>query len=445
MLTFLLEMIGTAYDGAVHVFSVLFALVFVLWLIRLLLSLSYKPWTADYDVATAVVIPVVDEPLDLFADVLARIRAQKPTELVVVINGARNHDLELVCERAGVRHLWTPQAGKRHAVELGVAAVSSEIVVLVDSDTLWTPGTLAELRKPFIDPKVGGVTTQQHILSPDRNMWTRWAEWMESVRNSYSMPAMSVLGSVGCLPGRTIAFRRQILVDNMDKFMHDKFLGVHLEISDDRSLTNYALRDGYKTVYQSSSLVFTDAPTRLGKLTRQQYRWSRGSQYNTLRMAGWMLVHAPVLALFYFADIAIPFLVVGSFLTWGVRALFGLHDSNPYEGLLAVFGPTTTTVGGLVLATIVMSWLYAAIRFAKPITDRPVNFWWLPMFMLINIVLLVPIRVWGFARSAHTGSWGTRAGAHTAKTEFNGFVAIPYLLTLAGLAGIVAFGVLCYG
>ena len=48
----------------------------------------------------------------------------------------------------------------------------------------------------------------------------------------------------------------------MDKFLSEKFLGVYIEVSDDRTLTNYTLMAGYKTVYQSTSLVYTDAPTK---------------------------------------------------------------------------------------------------------------------------------------------------------------------------------------
>ncbi|MGO7984312.1 glycosyltransferase, partial [Rhizobium johnstonii] len=74
-----------------------------------------------------------------------------------------------------------------------------EITVLVDSDTVWTPGTLEELVKPFGDSRVGGATTRQRILEPQRSWITRWADWLENSRSLYSMPAQSVLGQVGCL------------------------------------------------------------------------------------------------------------------------------------------------------------------------------------------------------------------------------------------------------
>src|SRR5512144_1005349 len=212
----------------------------------------------------------------------------------------------------GVMWTWTPIPSKRNAVKVGTELASGEILVLVDSDTVWTRDTLCELVKPFADPGIGGVTTRQRVLDPQRHFFTRWADWLENSRVKYSMPAQSVLGHVGCLPGRTIAFRRQFVVKASDEFMHGRFLGVFLEISDDRTLTNLALKQGYRTVYQSTSLVFTDAPVTVRKLYKQPLRWARGSQYNPLRMLPWMVRRAPVLAVFFVSDIVLPFLLLGA-------------------------------------------------------------------------------------------------------------------------------------
>src|SRR5690606_30944559 len=141
-------------------------------------------------------------------EVLSRIVASRPTEIIVVINGPRNPAIEAVCQHLRVRWAWTETPGKRNALRTGFGLATGDVIVLVDSDTLWSRTTLSELVKPFADPQVGGVTTRQAIMRPGRNALTRWADWLESVRCEYSMPAMSVLGTVGCLPGRTIAFRR---------------------------------------------------------------------------------------------------------------------------------------------------------------------------------------------------------------------------------------------
>src|SRR5262245_5399741 len=269
-----------------YLFAVYSALIWGLWLLKLVLSSRYRPALAAHYVSTSVIVPVVDEPVELFREVLRRIVAQQPCEVIVVINGARNPALEGVSDEFAplVRWWHTTVAGKPNAVKIGTTLSRGDVTVLVDSDTVWTDNTLTELVKPFADPNVGGVTTRQRILAPERSWITRWADWLENTRALYSMPAQSALGRVGCLPGRTIAFRRSILMRVMDQFMSERFLGVFLEISDDRTLTNLTLKAGYKTVYQHTSLVYTDAPLRLGKLAKQQLRWARGSQYNTLRM-----------------------------------------------------------------------------------------------------------------------------------------------------------------
>jgi hyaluronan synthase len=439
MLAFLLEIRELALRGVVYPFAAFMALIWVLWLIKVVLARRYKPWRPAFHATTSVIIPVVDEPEDLFREVVGRITAQGPTEVIVVINGPRNEALEHICTDIGVPWYWTPIPGKRNALKVGLAASTGEISVLVDSDTIWTTNTLSELIKPFRDPTIGGVTTRQRILQPSRTVLTRWADWLESVRCQYSMPAMSVLGTVGCLPGRTIAFRSQILFDCMDAFLGEKFLGVFLEVSDDRTLTNYTLKAGYRTVYQSTSLVYTDAPLKLKKLAKQQYRWARGSQYNTLRMMPWMLRNARMLALFYAADVAVPFVLLGTFASW-VFAAFHRGRPGIYNALPLPGDPGKALVLLVALAA-VMSLLSIMIRFGRHFAYRPQDLLFLPTFMVINTMLLLPVRLLGFFRCAHNASWGTRADSFAGEKSRSALVLVPYLIGGVLLGGSVMMSV----
>ncbi|MBO3085799.1 glycosyltransferase [Cellulomonas fengjieae] len=396
-----------------YLFAFFSTIIWVLWLIKVLLSRRYKPYTGEFHGTTSVVIPVVDEPLDLFRDVLTRIVEQRPDEVIVVINGAVNPALQEVSEEFAplVRWVHTPIPGKRNAVKIGTELSHGEITVLVDSDTVWTDGTLPELVKPFADAAVGGVTTRQRILEPERSWITRWADWLENTRALYSMPAQSALGQVGCLPGRTIAFRRHILVQVMDDFMHQKFMGVFLEVSDDRTLTNLTLKAGYKSVYQYTSLVYTDAPLQVRKLAKQQLRWARGSQYNTLRMLPWMIGHAPLLAVFFVADILLPFLLFGTIAGWIYRAVSGT-GVNLYQAILETY--TGLNGWAWVIATmIVSSVLSMAIRQIRHLHEKPSDFLRLPVFIIVSTLFLMPIRLLGFLRMAHASGWGTRSGAYS--------------------------------
>jgi hyaluronan synthase len=294
---------------------------------------------------------------------------------------------------------------------IGTELSTGEITVLVDSDTVWTDNTLSELVKPFANESIGGVTTRQRILEPERSWITRWADWLENSRALYSMPAQSVLGQVGCLPGRTIAFRRSIMMRVMDRFMTERFMGVFLEVSDDRTLTNLTLKEGYRTVYQYTSLVYTDAPLQIKKLFKQQLRWARGSQYNTLRMLPWMLGHAPVLALFFVMDIVLPFVLAGVVGGWIYRGFTG-QGYNFYEGILKEYG----VQGGITVVLVLMvvsSVLSMAIRQIRHLSEKPTDFFRLPVFIIVSTAFLMPIRLIGFFRMGHASGWGTRAGAYS--------------------------------
>lgn len=453
-------------------FAVYASVVWVLWAIKTVVSRRYEPYRDTHRARASVIVPVVDEPVPLFTEVLTRILKQRPHQTIVVINGARNPDLEDVCNDLGVEWLWTPTAGKRNAIRLGVDHATGDICVLVDSDTLWTRDTLPELLKPFADPRVGGVTTRQRIweardwngdLPVDtltrprfarrlrqlgrraRRRWQlskarfirRWADWLENSRARYSLPMQSVVGQVGCLPGRTIAFRTSVLQRAMYAFMTEKFLGVFLEVSDDRNLTNLCLKQGYRTVYQETSLVYTDCPVTMKKLARQQLRWARGSQYNTMRMTPWMVGHAPLLGLFFVADIALPFLLLGTILTWIYRST--THTGvNFIEPILRANPPPW---GYVMIATYIVagSTMSMWLRQFRHLAEEPRDYLWMPAYILFSTFVLMPIRLIGFTRMAHTVGWGTRHNAYAGHAHrLNPKAALPYLLAAAAIGAELA-------
>ncbi len=444
MFIFFLQLRDTLNGGRLYVFTVLVAMTWALWAIKVRLSRRYQPWVGDYTTTASVIIPVVDEPVGLFHEVLDHITEQTPHQVIVVINGPRNPKLEAVCAAyPGVEWIWTSVPGKRNAIREGLAVSTGEIVVLVDSDTIWTTATLRELMKPFADSDVGGVTTNQRIIDAERNVLTRWADWLENIRVQYSMPAMSVLGQVGCLPGRTIAFRHSVLTDAMPAFLSERFLGIFLEVSDDRTLTNLCLKQGYRSVYQSTSLVYTDAPVGIRKMAKQQMRWARGSQYNTLRMLPWMVRNTPMLAVFYVTDILTPFLWLATVTGLIVRLLLG-ENINLYEGITFGYG-AIIGVALILTLTLLATWLSAYIRQVRHFEDHPRDLWLLPAFTLLNTFMLMPIRIWGFMRMARNDGWGTRANAFNGDEvkarHRNPWGAVPYVLaSVLVFAGVAYHG-----
>ena len=151
-------------------------------------------------------------------------------------------------------------------------------------------------------------------------------------------------------------------------------------------------------------------PTKLKKLIKQQFRWARGSQYNTLRMTPWMLAHAPMLALFFLTDIALPFIWCAATISWFVR--MSRHSgANLYSGMLHSHGRTSTIVAIIVLS-VLASALSMSLRQLRHLQETPSDLMMMPVFIVFSTLVLLPIRLYGFVRLGHVGGWGTRAGAH---------------------------------
>ena len=406
--------------GNLHWFLLFYIFILIRWAIVFFASLRYKPYCCEPKAYfIRVIIPVVDEPVDFFRSVLDKVIEQKPGEIIVVVNGPENEALRGMVRQfktqyaqlpeyaaVQVKALYTPVPGKRNAIRLGLehADQRSEITVLVDSDVLWTRGMLANLMMPFsCDPLVGGVTTRQKIFSPSRNLITMICSVLEEIRAEGTMKAMSATGKVGCLPGRTIAYRTQILREAMPEFMTETFLGIHKEVSDDRSLTNITLKRGYKTVMQDTAVVYTDAPVTWRKFCRQQLRWAEGSQYNNLRMTGWMLQHAKLMCFIFWSDMLMPFLLASVYTN---LVLCSIGKLLGFDIQTAVSSASVAVVIAFIFLGSILGY---GIRNIRTFSRLPVYYIFLiPVLTLFLSMVLAPIRILGLARCADDLSWGTR-------------------------------------
>jgi hyaluronan synthase len=179
----------------------------------------------------------------------------------------------------------------------------------------------------------------------------------------------------------------------------------------------------------------------LRKMAKQQLRWARGSQYNTLRMLPWMMRNTPMLALFYVTDIVMPFLLLACFTGLVVRMLLG-ENINFYEGITYGYGAIVGT-GIIVVLTLLATWFSTYIRQARHFEDHPRDLMLLPLFTILNTFMLMPIRIWGFMRMARNDGWGTRKhafeGEQAVTKHRNPWGVIPYLL-----AGMMIFAGVAY-
>ena len=133
-----------------------------MWLIRRIPAVLYKPVVNDYRTTISIAVPVYQEDPVIFETAIQSWLANGVEEVILVID-ASDKVCQEIASRYPVTVVITDVPGKRDALVKGWNAASTDLVALVDSDTIWAPDVAAEVCKPFADPRIGGVGTRQSV------------------------------------------------------------------------------------------------------------------------------------------------------------------------------------------------------------------------------------------------------------------------------------------
>ena len=366
-------------------------IVWGLWLYRVILSARATPIDNDHTATISVVVPSFHEDPDILMDCLHSWRSQDPDEIIVVLDLADTEAFDRITA-VGDRRV-TPvlfqHAGKRSALGVGIRMATSELLVLTDSDTRWTPGLLREVQKPFRDPDVGAVSTQQNVYQRRTSVWRRIADWMVNLRYYNYVPAMGRAGAVACVSGRTAAYRRAVVMPVLENLENEFFLGRRCVAGDDGRLTWLVLASGYKTVHQSSARALSMFPDTFRAFVKQRVRWSRNSYrcYLTAVYKGW-LWRVPFVTKVTVLQILLTPVTMG--ITMGYLVFSRLELTQTSVALAAAW----VLVG-------------RGIRGISHLRRHPADLLILPLFTLVVIFVALPIKLFAFFTMNKQG-WLTR-------------------------------------
>lgn len=392
--TFSLPAITDFIGGLLPYFPLAIAgtIVWGLWLYRVILSRMAKPIESDFRTTTSVIVPSFHEDPGILMRCLESWRAQYPDEIIIVLDVADTDSYRQIVELGDPRlqPILFHHAGKRSALGAGIRLAKSEILVLTDSDTSWTPGLLENVQKPFVDPEVGGVSTRQNVYQRRSSIWRRIADWLVNLRYNDYVPAMGRAGAVPCVSGRTAVYRRAAVLPVLDRLENEFFLGKRCISGDDGRLTWLVLASGYKTVHQSTAKALSMFPSTFGAFVKQRVRWSRNSYrcYLTAAFKGW-LWNAPFVTKITVLQILLTPVTMG--LTLGY--LFFSRLDFTVVGLWAVVAWLLITRG---------------IRGFSHLSKHPQEIVLLPVVVITVILIALPIKVYAFVTMNKQG-WLTRS------------------------------------
>jgi cellulose synthase/poly-beta-1,6-N-acetylglucosamine synthase-like glycosyltransferase len=225
-----------------------------------------------------------------------------------------------------------------------VELTDSEVVVMVDGDTLFEPRTLATLVRPFAEPDVAAVSGNTKVGNR-RGLLGRWQHIEYVIGFNLDRRMYDVLQCTPTVPGAVGAFRREAL---------SEVGGVPADtLAEDTDLTLAIGRAGHRVVYAEDARAWTEAPVTLSALWRQRYRWSYGTMQAVYKHRGAMISRDPrqrrigrrALPYMLLFQIALPtmaqmidlFAIYGLLFTGAVRTLVVWGAFNLLQLVIAVY------------------------------------------------------------------------------------------------------------
>lgn len=310
------------FNKWLYLYSIL-AMLFLLS--RYLFGMFYKPVPIDpeYTPGVTVIVPCFNEeewiartiqscvnqdyPIDklevlIVDDCSTDNSAQRIQEAIEILS--RGNSRFRVKER--VRLIMSEKnGGKREALSLGALEAKHELLVFVDSDSFLDVFAIRNLVQPFKDPKIGGVSGRTDVANTYENGLTR----MQAVRYYIAFRIMkaaeAVFDTVTCLSGPLSCYRKQIVLDNMEAWRNQKFLGQRATFGDDRSMTNFVLRK-HRTSYQDTAVCSTIVPNKYSVFLKQQMRWKRSWLRESMVAGKFIWKKEPFSALLFYIGLVVP-------------------------------------------------------------------------------------------------------------------------------------------
>ena len=311
---------GSYVNGGVF-FGVYSATIMLYIFSRFLLSYLHRavPAAEGYEPGVSFVVPAKNEGDNIY-ETIRRFGAvdypRDKIEVIAINDGSTDRTLDEMRRAAGdIRDKvarveivdWKQNRGKRHGMYEGVVRATNDIVIFVDSDSFVEPGSVRHLVKHFVNPRVGAVSGHTDVYNRDANLLTKMQSLRYYVAFKVYKSAESVFGAVTCSPGCLSAYRRSYLMEFIDEWLHQTFLGAPCTFGDDRSLTNFILQK-HKAVYSLEAKAYTVVPETFRQYLKQQQRWKKSWVRETFIASSfmWRRQH-PIAALFFYLYIILAF------------------------------------------------------------------------------------------------------------------------------------------
>ncbi len=288
------------------------------------LAYFYEPdkshFDRNYEPTISFAVPSKNEGVNIRETIVRIAQTDYPKhkfDIIVVNDGSTDNTLDEMLEakriayEMGVKVLvvdWKKNKGKREGMAECIRRSNKEIIIFIDSDSFVDKDTAKELVKYFVDEKVAAVAGNTYVANANKNALTK----MQAVRYFVAFKAYksaeALFESVTCCPGCCSAYRREYLMEVLNPWLKQSFLGVRCTYGDDRSLTNFLLKKNYKALYSHEAKAYTFVPETFKGFMKQQLRWKKSWVRESLKAGQFIWKKNPIMSISFYLGFILPLL-----------------------------------------------------------------------------------------------------------------------------------------
>jgi len=226
------------------------------------------------DTFVSVLIPAFNEERVIQRCIAQVLSSEKvKLEVIVIDDGSKDRTSEVVEEAYGndprVHLIRLENGGKARALNHGLAAAKSDLVIALDADTQFEPKTISHLSRWLVADEGLAAVAGNAKVGNRINIVTRWQALEYVTAQNVERRALAWLGAMTVVPGAVGAWRKQAIID-VGGYPPET-------LAEDQDLTIAVQRAGWRVAYDQSALAWTEAPQSFRQLARQRFRWAFGT------------------------------------------------------------------------------------------------------------------------------------------------------------------------